>query len=412
MILKSKIIKFIQNNLYAVSLYARQIAGTLVLFVIARYLSVYDYGLFSSYKAITSFILLFACMGYNEYILVSCKKNVDLVRKKIALFLINAFCILALTSLVSYFVPIELHFIFILVLLRVFFDNTFFTLILPYFQSANKFFVISYINIVYALGVILITAISYIFKLSLLKFLILSCIVGCINFIHCSFYAKLNYVDAIKNLKKYFKLIDKTIFHYMGVLVAFLLYSQIPSLYVSCFLTKQDAALYFSAFSIAGVINLFIAAQNQKMVPEMINASIAKVKNILKQNFILVMSINLLVLLTFLLVGKIILFLIYGNMYYQNGYWLLIIFTLSSIGLALANVYGAYMTSNGKQYLKIKMQIEAIFITIIIILLFQVVNGLYAAAFAYFSSGLYIGIRYYMKTKELLMRDAKQSSQL
>ena len=52
MILAEKINSIIKNNLYAFSLYARQAAGTLVLFIIARYLSVYDYGVFTSYKAI------------------------------------------------------------------------------------------------------------------------------------------------------------------------------------------------------------------------------------------------------------------------------------------------------------------------------------------------------------------------
>ena len=94
MILKSKIIKFIQNNLYAVSLYARQIAGTLVLFVIARYLSVYDYGLFSSYKTIASFILVFANMGFESYILVSSQNDLTKIKNKIVIFVSNAFFIM------------------------------------------------------------------------------------------------------------------------------------------------------------------------------------------------------------------------------------------------------------------------------------------------------------------------------
>ena len=78
--LRAIIQKILKNNFYAISLYARQIAGTLVLFLIARYLTVYDYGLFSSYKNIATFILMFANMGFNEYILVSTKANVNNVR--------------------------------------------------------------------------------------------------------------------------------------------------------------------------------------------------------------------------------------------------------------------------------------------------------------------------------------------
>ena len=64
----NKISKFITNNLYAFSLYTRQIAGTIVLFVIAHYLSVYDYGLFTSYKSIITFSVMLANMEYANYI--------------------------------------------------------------------------------------------------------------------------------------------------------------------------------------------------------------------------------------------------------------------------------------------------------------------------------------------------------
>ena len=74
----------LKNNFYAISLYARQIAGTLVLFLIARYLTVYDYGLFTSYKTLSAFILVLANMGYESYILVSSQNNVVKVKQKIA----------------------------------------------------------------------------------------------------------------------------------------------------------------------------------------------------------------------------------------------------------------------------------------------------------------------------------------
>ena len=137
--IKQKLISLFSNNLYAMSLYARQIAGTVVLFVIARYLSVYEYGLFSSYKTIAMFVLLFANMGYESYILVSSKKNVKIVKIKIFMFLLNALAVLMFSIFISPFMKFENLLIFILVLCRQFFDGTFFALVLPYFQSANKF---------------------------------------------------------------------------------------------------------------------------------------------------------------------------------------------------------------------------------------------------------------------------------
>ena len=397
----SKLKNIFISQLYPISLYARQIAGTVVLFVIARYLSVYYYGVFSSYKAIASFILILACLGYNEYILVSSKKNIFDVKLKIALFLLNAFGIILISTIASLCCNIELHLIFILVLLRTFFDVTFFSLALPYFQASSKFKEIAIINFIYSFLVISIAGISYLLKLSLLKFLLISCVIGLINFIQCSLYIKINYFIVLFKINRYLKLIDKTIFGYMGVMIAFLLYSQIPSLYVATYLPKEDAATYFSAFTIAGIIGLLIAAQNQKIVPEMINSSKEKIEILIKNNFKLIMTINTLIFISFCIIGKNLLTLIYGQDYYANGYYPLLIFTISNISLALANIYGAYITASGNQHIKIKMQIEAILISIISLLIFNKL-GIYAATLAYLLSATHIGIRYVIKTKQLL----------
>ena len=133
-----KILKLVNNNLYALSLYARQIAGTLILFIIARYLSIYDFGLFSSYRNIAVFCLMFANLGYADYILVSSKANTKEVKLKIALFIINAIFLAGFYILGSLFFNINNHLLFGLIIIRTFFDTTFFGLILPFFQAVKK----------------------------------------------------------------------------------------------------------------------------------------------------------------------------------------------------------------------------------------------------------------------------------
>lgn len=393
--------KILIEQLYPLSLYSRQIAGTFVLLFIARYLSVYDYGLFSSYKTIASFWLLFANIGYNEYILVSSQNIVKEVQLKIGLFIINAIFItllIAAGSLLSY---VESHLIFLLVLLRTFFDSTFFSIVLPYFQSANKFTIISYINIFYSIATIIIAIMSYIMNLSLITFLLLSIILGLFNFIQVSYYAKINYLLTIKHIKRLISRLDKTIFAYIGVVLCSYLYTQIPSLYSSSFIKKEEAALYFAAFTISTIISLLINAQVQKMVPEMINNSIEKIKIIMKNNMKFIMSINAIVFLFLLLFGKIILKLLYEKDYYINAYPLLLILTISNISIAIAAIYGTYITASGNQHIKIRMQIEAIIISILTLSLFHK-YGIYAAAMAYFLSATHIAIRYVIKTKKML----------
>lgn len=387
------LIKILFNNFYAISLYSRQIAGTLVLFLIARYLTVYDYGLFSSYKNIAIFCLMFANLGFNEYILVSSKAKTKEVRKKISFFMINAFFVLILTFLFSSFFNLENYYLFCLVVFRTFFDVIFFALILPYFQATKKFNIISIINIIYSIGIIIIAIISYLYKLSLVNFLYLNIFLGLINFIQCSSYSKIKYIMVFKHISNYLKMLDKSIFAYAGVTIAYFLYSQIPSLYVSTYLPKEDAALYFAAFTIASIINLFIAALNQKIVPELISINKNNARIILKNNFLLLLKVNIFIFLIFAISGKIILNLFYGQSYYENAYIPLLILTISNIWLAMANVYGAYITATGNQKYKIPNQIVAIFISLII-LLFTYKIGIISACIACFFSSLYVAVSY------------------
>ncbi len=396
-------LKFLKSQLYPISLYARQIAGTFVILFLGRYLSVYDYGIFSSYKTIAIFLLLFANIGYNEYILVSSQNIVREVQLKIALFMINAIFILLLIGFFSLFFNLESNLLFILVLIRTFFDGVFFAIVLPYFQASKKFNIISYVNIFYSLTIILIALISYKFNLSLTKFLILNIGLGIFNFIQVSYYAKINYILALKYLKKLIQMIDKSIFAYVGVVLFSYLYMQIPSLYTSTFVMKEDAALYFSAFTISSIISLLITAQVQKMVPEMIQASIIKIKNIINSNLKFIISLNLIIFIFFTFFGKYVLRFLYSKDYYINAYPILLILTLSNISIAIAAIYGAYLTASGNQHLKIKMQIEAILISLIILFLFHKYK-IYAATISYFLSGLHIGIRYVLKAKKLLLK--------
>ena len=396
-----KIKNTISNNLYSLSLYARQIAGTLVLFIIARYLSVYDYGLFSSYKNIATFCFMFANLGFSDYILVSSKANVKEVKLKISLFLINAVFIGFIVAVGSTFFNLDSHLLFYLVVIRTFFDGTFFALILPYFQATKTFNTIAKINIVYAIFIALIAVIAYIFKLSLYKFLLLNICLGLINFIQCSYFAKINYLLVFNHIKRFCKMVDKSIWAYIGVTIAYFLYAQIPSLYVSTYLQKEQAALYFSAFTIAAVIGLLIAAQVQKMMPDLINNSIENIKLILKKNLKIMLIITGGVFIFMLLFGKLLLLLLYGQEYYVNAYPVLLILMFGNICVAEAAVFGAYITASGNQKRKIPMQLEATSLTVLGLIILHKF-GIYGASLSFLFAAIYISYRYTTFTLKLI----------
>ena len=397
----NKVKNIISNNLYPISLYARQIAGTLILFIIARYLSVYDFGLFSSYKNIATFCFMFTNLDFSNYILVSSKANVKEVKLKISLFLLNAIFIGILIAIGSTFFNLDSHILFCLVVIRTFFDGTFFALILPYFQATKTFNVIAKINIVYAIFIALIAVIAYIFKLTLTKFLVLNIILGFINFIQCSYFAKINYFLVFNHLKRFCKMVDKSIWAYVGVSIAYFLYAQIPSLYVSTYLPKEQAALYFSAFTIAAVVGLLISAQVQKMMPDLINNSIENIKLILKKNLKIMLFITGGLFLFMLLFGKLILLLLYGQSYYGNAYPILLILMFGNICVAEAAVYGAYITASGNQKRKIPMQLEATCLTILGLIMLHKF-GIYGAALSFLFAAIYISYRYTTFTIKLI----------
>ena len=397
----NKVKNIISNNLYPISLYARQIAGTLILFIIARYLSVYDFGLFSSYKNIATFCFMFTNLDFSNYILVSSKANVKEVKLKISLFLLNAIFIGILIAIGSTFFNLDREILFWGVVIRKFFDGTFFALILPYFQATKTFNVIAKINIVYAIFIALIAVIAYIFKLTLTKFLVLNIILGFINFIQCSYFAKINYFLVFNHLKRFCKMVDKSIWAYVGVSIAYFLYAQIPSLYVSTYLPKEQAALYFSAFTIAAVVGLLISAQVQKMMPDLINNSIENIKLILKKNLKIMLFITGGLFLFMLLFGKLILLLLYGQSYYGNAYPILLILMFGNICVAEAAVYGAYITASGNQKRKIPMQLEATCLTILGLIMLHKF-GIYGAALSFLFAAIYISYRYTTFTIKLI----------
>ena len=406
--LRAIVQKILKNNFYAISLYARQIAGTLVLFLIARYLTVYDYGLFTSYKTLSVFILVLANMGYESYILVSSQNNVAKVKQKIALFMLNAITIVALVLLGLPFSFVGVKLLFALVFIRTFLDGTFFALILPYFQASRKLKIISIINIIYAIAIMGIAILSYLFKLSIIKFLLLNIFLGVINFIQCSIYSKIPYLQILKHLKLSIKLLDKSLLSYMLINICFILYSQIQGVFVSTQVNKELAALYFAANTIACIVMLLIGAQTQKLMPEFIDIKQDMAEKFLKNEVKKMNYITFSILVFFIVAGKFVLTLLYGQKIYANAYFILLILSTANIFYGMGKIYITYIMAKNNTNIILKMQVVSIIISIIVLGITHK-YGIYSAALAYFLSAVYIGMVYMQTTKQLLKNNIKEN---
>ena len=397
-----------KQYLYTISLYFRRIAGAFSVFFIARYLSVYDYGLYASYVNIANYLLLFANLGFNEYILVSSQNNVTKVRIKQAIFIIFGILLCIVFSLTSYFIKIENHTIFLLILYKTFFDGAFFALALPYFQAAKKFNQIAIINIFYSIGIIIIAISALILKLSLIKFLILCIILGLTNFIQCSLGTKINYISIIKKPIIILKMVDKNILPYSFVTLMMVTRDQLPSLSVSILMSKEQAALYFAAFNIASISSLFATAQLQQIMPTMIKATSTLLINIMKKSALIIFYINLGIIIFLAIFGKQILVLLYGKEFYANSYILLLLISAIMMISGVSGILGYFITARGFQKFKLKCQIEFIILSIISISIFFK-YGIYALVCVFVLVQLYAIPRYgffvYNKIKQLKMNE-------
>ena len=391
----SLIRNILNKNLYAVALYSRKIASAFIIFIIARFLTVYDYGLYSAYRTIVLYVLAIANLGFSEYIVVSAKQNTGLVRVKQIFFIFFGCLVLLCYCFSQCLFPLENHLLFILLLFNMFFDNTFFALALPYFQVSKKFKDISIINIVYSLTLICISIYAYIFKIGLIKFVFLNVVLGCINFIQTSIRAKLNYLELFKIIKEDFKsILDRNLIYFALVAITILTYSQLPALAVSTILSKEEAALYFAAYNIASILFLFVAAQSQQIISDLVSSDYYKILKTIKYNTFLVVVVNLIATLFFIIFGKILLNIIYGNEYYSNSYWILIILALVQIFSGIGGIAGTYITAQNLQKNKFYMQIEFVIITILLLLLFHKFK-LTGIVITFALSQLYTSIRYF-----------------
>jgi len=79
----------------------------------------------------------------------------------------------------------------------------------------------------------------------------------------------------------------------------------------------------------------------------------------------------------------------------------LIILSISNFSYALICVYGSYLTASGNQKIKMRMQMEAIMISLIVLALFHKL-GVYSAVISYFITYSYIGLKYCIESKKII----------
>lgn len=360
-----------KDNLYGVSLYCKKTADVLALFFVVRFLSVYEYGLYSSYVAIAGWFLLPTVMGYGEYILVSENKDRAKTAAKCALFIIMACGLLVAECGFVAVYPIEMKLIFTLVLLRLFFEGITGVLILPYCQAVNKFHLISTVNMVYSAGMVVCAALTYIMGWGLAAFLTMLIGLGAAGFVILSVVAGINYIDALRHFKSNIKTVDRKIVPYIASYILGFLSGQVPILFVAMTAPREQAALFFAALAVVSVLHIIFAARVAKMTPEFMGEDWAESKARIKRNILFLGTATVGFLLMILIIGKWLILMFYGKEYYLQALPLIYIWIGATFFAVISNPLYAYLTARGKMQNIVKVRIgEIIACTLLVFALY------------------------------------------
>ena len=195
----------------------------------------------------------------------------------------------------------------------------------------------------------------------------------------------------------------------MLINICFILYSQIQGVFVSTQVNKELAALYFAANTIACIVMLLIGAQTQKLMPEFIDIKQDMAEKFLKNEVKKMNYITFSILAFFIVAGKFVLTLLYGQKIYANAYFILLILSTANIFYGMGKIYITYIMAKNNTNIILKMQVVSIVISIIVLGITHK-YGIYSAALAYFLSAVYIGMAYMQTTKQLLKNNIKENT--
>ena len=111
----------------------------------------------------------------------------------------------------------------------------------------------------------------------------------------------------------------------------------------------------------------------------------------------------------FLIFGKLLLKLLYGQDYYLNAYPILILFIIANIFTAVGEVYGVYITSSNNEKYKVLIRFQAGLITLVSLALLRKF-GIYGATISFLLTSICLAILHINKSLQLLKQQEQQEN--
>lgn len=380
--------------LFTASVFSKRIVNFLLNIILARIISLQDFGEYSSFIIIASYILLMTEFGYSEYTLIKGKQNNNFS------FLLSNFVIISIITFISISLismTFELNLIFLLVLGKVYMEVFLNKLLLTHYQYSHNFKVYSLVGLTYSVFVFFMCIYIFYFPLELSRILLIINI-----FLLCSMLILFKTTSInfkLVDLSFFVKSLNKDLLHYGLSSVTVTVYMLSPLLIMTYLLTKEQVGIFYVAYMIASVMILFSVAINQQYLPKIIGQK-RDFYILISKPLKLLLILNILMFILFYLFGEFILSVLFQKEDFieTNKYLLLLI--VSNLFQSISGLLAMYLVGN--DLLKKKFSFHLEFIAISLIVSFPLIYSfeLYGVSYSFLFIYSYSLLRTYFFIKK------------
>lgn len=375
--------------LYTFSILLRRFSNFILNIFIARLVSVQDFGEYSQFTILATYMLLITEFGYNEYILVRSKRDNNLD------FLLTNFMFISLVTFIVVNILLlcfNQTLLLFFVLLKVYLDIYLSKLILSYYQFEQKFNTYSVLNIAYSILII-----SFVLSLKYLNFSIENIILTIDLFLLLqitilSFKSSMNL--TFLNPKKILSHINKEFSFYAFSSITIPIYMLMPLFIMTFYVSKEEIAIFYLAYTVSSVMLLISMSINQQYLPKLIHNKNESFYRQIKYPILILAGFNFCAFFVFYFFGEFILTSILNKPEYieSNSYILLLM--VSNIFQSISGLIALYLISNNLMQKKLLIHIELIIVSFVLSIFIIQYYGITGVVWSYVLLYVYTFVRY------------------
>jgi len=374
---------------YTISILLRRISNFVLNIFIARLVTLQEFGEYSQFTILVTYLLLITEFGYSEYILVKSKKenNLDFLLTNLTLVSIVTFILI---GIILFFFNNSL--LLLLVLVKVYLDVYLNKLVLTYYQFEQKLSIYSKINIAYSFVIFSFIFLLQYFNLSIENIIMSIDLLLSVTLLFLI--VKTNIYIKLFSFTKLFPYINKDFAYYALSSITIPIYMQLPIFIMTFFILKEQIAIFYLSYTISSVMLLISISINQQCLPKLIHNKNRSFYSQIKQPMLLLISFNILAFVIFYFYGEVILTTILNKPEYIESNKYILFLMISNIFQSASGLIALYLISNGFMKQKLRIHIELITISIVLSLILIPLFKLYGTAYTYILLYIVAFIRY------------------